>query len=239
MRLILIVVINIIFSAFLQAQGFKKSIVVNFQPMVFLEPLTGLKVGGEYRLANNLAVASDVAYRFGNNIIYIEPIQDGESQTAKGIQIQPEIKYFLASTEKVKKGEVKKRQNNFYVSMRFGYAQYNDSRNLWTFINNQNAGSTTPAVQQLINYKRKKVNLDCSFNLGLQLFSKTKNVPLGAELFTGFGFRRKKLSYSSTTSGVTNEFARNRFNDDISSNSENVQLLPILQFGLKMVYRIK
>lgn len=202
---------------------------LNYQPLVLFEvPRGGFKIGAEKIVASRIGIGLDVACRMIN---YTESdrLQIGEKESRTGFQVQPEIKWYFKNGRS-RGGEGFNFRNA--ISLRLGYARYNDAFTNWTTI----VDASGNRYQKLSSYNRIQQNLDASVMLSRKIYFSPAQAGWGCELFTGLGARQKIIDYKNA--GPELDVTVLRQNDE----SAIFSLLresgyPLFHLGARVFYR--
>lgn len=209
--------------------GTNKKLFLSFQPAVLFEvPRGGLKIGAEKIVSPRVGIGLDAAYRF-INYTDRQNLQPGEKESRKGLQLQPEVKWYFKNTKKSKK-HFEPRNS---VSLRLGYARYNDAFTNWTsFID-----GTGNRYQKLTGYNRIQQNLDASILFNTKFYFSKEEGHWGGEFFTGLGARQKLIDYKNLSPGL--DATELRQNDETAIFSLlREEAYPLFNLGVRVFYRL-
>lgn len=158
--------------------------VVSAQPFMMLAPpVGGLRMGMERIFGRNLGIGTEITYRAiqlpGQ---FREP---GEADRTVGIQIQPELRWYLAPSDR------KRIPWRSSFGARLGWSGYRTEVRNWTFLTDGSGNS----YRKLLGYRREQRNYDLSLLWNYRIPFDREGSGFGMELFMGLGIRVKRFEY--------------------------------------------
>ena len=227
----LLLLLTVVADAFSQKKEKKtgsdyKDWFFSFQPMVLFEmPRGGVKIGIEKIIVPRVGLALDAAWRMINYDINND-LQAGEEEKRSGFQLQPEVKWYF------KKSSRQKAEPKHSLSVRFGYARYDDGFTNWrTFIDG--AGNS---YQKLTGFHRVQQNFDISVMASTKLYFSKQQRNHGGEVFVGLGARQKNFSYTRLSPELNADELRELDENRLYSLLRNGGY-PILNGGFRFFFR--